>query len=133
MHITRISIFSVFLLLLFSQTNTFDTGSIVEQSEVKNTKTPILGWGNYKLGTALDNITTLLAQDPALTPKMNVESDIEEEENEYFISLIRTRFFVNFYFQFIDKKCYLIRITYSPKYFSYIKLYNKLKDKYGEP
>lgn len=134
MYIIRFII--IFLIIQYSSSEKLfpkEKSNTNDNAQIKNISIPINGWSEYKLGADINEIIDLLKNDSSLTPKTDPESDISEEVNEYFISLMPTRFFDNFYFQFINKKCYLIRIIYSKKYFSYLKLYNKLKGKYGIP
>ena len=104
-----------------------------QQSNTTGGTVPISGWGNYRLGEPLSETISKLKKDPLLISKEPLESDIPEELNEYLVTMRPNRFFENFYFQFFNKKCHLIHLIYSKKFFSFLILYEQLKKKYGEP
>ena len=108
--------------------------SVTAQSEVKTqAKEQISGWGLFRLGASRTEVIAALKKDPLLAPLEDPESDISEEVRDTLITLMPTRFFTHFSLQFAAGTCYLLRIVFSERYYSYIILYERLKKKYGDP
>lgn len=94
----------------------------------------IEGWGGFKLGKNYDDIAELFETIDfiELSPMDSLYPDIVEPGEDATINIKENNFFEIFQLKFTtNKKLYLIQMKLSKKFFSFNRLYERLKEKYG--
>ena len=95
---------------------------------------PINGWDQLVLGLDFSKLRKLLIKKyPWLILTTEIDSEMPDENDTSHVDFYRNNYFDEFSLQFNQKKkLYLIRIKLSKNIFSFNKIYETLKKKYGQ-
>jgi len=119
---------------IFAVCLTLDITAATASSNVTNLNTNITisGWGEISLGISYKELQTVLSREYTwLRLEDDALQEFPGEQKRVLVKCVPNRYINDLHFQFHNGKLYLIRLLFAPEFFSYLKLYNKLKEKYG--
>ena len=95
------------------------------------------GYGNIHLGMSVDSVKSALKKVPDFGYRGERDVSLSPESKEVIIetdaSFLQQSFFDRCWFQFSEKKLYIITLNLNPSRIDYYSVFKKLCEKYGNP